>query len=145
LGRCKKSDESSIEFTGITRTDNFGAPLSNDPDDWTFSDQWAKKEASLFQSAFSTTCTPGYAYKIVTYPNPCSDVCQLNIDKPSGARLEIRVVDKNFRQLIANDAITSSAVALNVGTFGVKGIVRLYYKLIDNDCEFRGHGDILIQ
>jgi hypothetical protein len=24
-------------------------------------------------------------------------------------------------------------------------IVRVYYKIIDNNCEFRGHGDIMIE
>ncbi len=119
--------------------------LSDDPTDWTFTDKWSTKEAGLFQSSYQTTCSPDASYEILVYPNPNNGVFTLSVKKPLNAKLEIRLVDKNFKTLIANDEIVSSTIQLNASTFGIKGVVRLYYKLVDNNCEFRGHGDVKIQ
>lgn len=134
----------SISFDGITRTDNYGVVLSNDPTDWTFDDTWRQKEADLFTSSYKKGCAPAGNNKIIAYPNPCSGVFQLSVQMPAAGRLELRLVDKNFRVLASSDSISNQTIGLQVGN-GVKGTVRLYYKLIDGDCEYRGHGDILVQ
>ena len=146
FSQCKRGDLPLIPaFSGVTVTDNLGVKLSDDPTDWTFTDRWSSKEAGLFQSSYPLSCTASTTLSIIAYPNPSNGIFILEIAKPGTARLEIRLVDKNFNTLITNDAITSTAVQLNASTFGIKGLVRLYYRLIDNGCEYRGHGDIKIQ
>jgi hypothetical protein len=99
----------------------------------------------LFSSSFKTGCTPTGNYSIAAFANPNNGYFTVSVRKPATARIQFRLVNKNFRVLISHDDMTADQFALNASTFGVKGIVRLYYKLVDGECEFRGHGDIEIR
>lgn len=137
--------ENKIYFTGISKTDSNGSTLSIDTTDWKTNDIWSMKELNLFKSLHQSGCALPYDYKIIAYPNPGNGVIALFIDKPADARVELRLVDENFNTLISNDSITQNNIHLNASTFGIQDTVRLYYKFVEYNCEWKGHGDILIQ
>ena len=144
FGSCVKNPLTTISFRGITETDPSGVIIANDPTDWTFNDSWSPKEAALFTYAYQQACSAAGNYKIIAYPNPCNGIFALHVQMPPSAKLEVRLVNNSFTVLASNDDITSNAVQLTAGA-GTKGMVRLYYKLIDAACEYRGHGDILVR
>lgn len=150
ISSCKeKADnpraESKIYFTGLTQTDNIGWPITVDSTDWKTNDTWVKQEADLFTSTYQTDCIQAFDNKIYQYPNPCSGTFILSFSKPETTRLELRLVDKNFKLVFSVDSIIGNTVQFNANAFGIKDTLRLYYKFIENNCEFRGHGDILIK
>jgi hypothetical protein len=141
---CEKEDL-VIHFTGISKTDAIGSPLSIDSTDWNVDDIWSFREADLFNSQYESSCTPSHNYFAIAYPNPNNGVFALHFNKIFSTRVELRLVDENFTTLILNDSVTQDDIHLNAGTFGIHDTVRLYYKFIENNCEFRGHGDIIIE
>lgn len=137
--------EPKIYFKGITITDIQGIIISEDTSDWTTNDTWSIKEGNLFSTTYYLGCLPQHNNKIIGYPNPGDGVFALHIQKDSSTRIEFRLVDENFNTLITHDSIYQNNIALDARTFGIQDTVRLYYKFIENNCEFRGHGDILIR
>jgi hypothetical protein len=138
-------DEPVIYFTGLTMTDINGYTFSEDTTDWTFDDDWIEKEVILFDDHDPETCLPNNNYKIIAFPNPGNGIVAISVNMDSTSYLQIRLVDENFNKLIVNDSIDANNFQLDAGTFGIKDTVRLYYKMIRGGCEFRGHGDVLIQ
>jgi len=150
LSNCKdeKNDQPAPEkiyFSGLTQTDNNGWPVTIDTTDWTTKDIWVKQESDLFLHIYQSNCVPSYVYQIAAYPNPCNGIFSLSFGKQPSTRGEMRLVDENFNTLFSGDSITSSFVMINASDYGIKDTVRLYYKFIENNCEFRGHGDILLK
>lgn len=137
--------ETKIYFTGITRTDITAYVITNDTTDWTTNDIWSEKESDLFSTTHLTTCNIPYPYHIIAYPNPGNGIFSLHIDKNLAAHLDVVLVDENFNKLITTDSIIHNSIAFDAGTFGIHDTVRLYYKFVNNNCEFRGHGDIVIE
>jgi hypothetical protein len=146
---CKKekqSDTKKIYFTGISPKDQNGNTVAApDSNDWNTSDVWADQEEALFSNKYTANCTPTTGYNIMAYPNPCRNVFYLDLRKNPSTRMELRLVDENFKVLFSSDSITENNLAVQAGALGIKGTVRLYYKFIENNCEFKGHGDVLIQ
>ena len=70
---------------------------------------------------------------------------------PKTSLAEFRLVDEKFNKLVSLDSIFTKdtfnykRIQINVTSFNQKGILRLYYKMIENNCEAIGHGDILIE
>lgn len=150
ISNCKQENvspqiEKKIYFTGLTKTDIAGDIITNDATDWKANDTWVKQESDLFTSSYQTTCNPSHNYKIIAFPNPGNGIFFLFIDKTPSTRVALRLVDENFKVLISNDSITQTNIAFDAQRFGIKDTVRLYYMFIENNCEFKGHGDILIQ
>jgi len=143
-GEPNTPPESNIYFNGITNTDVNGFILSSDTTDWRTDDTWILKESDLF-SLIQTKCSPPDNNKIIAYPNPCNGIFALYIEKDPASRVELRLVDQDFNILISIDTILQNNVQLNAGTFGIIDTVRLYYKFVDGNCEWKGHGDIIIQ
>ena len=138
--------EDKITFNGISERDPTGVPVREaDPDDWNFKDTWAAQELALFGKGYGSDCMLPEAYNIMAYPNPIIDKVVIDAGKPESVRLAIRVVDRNFKVLLALDSIYSKSTMLDFSKFGIQDTVRVYYKYIDNSCEYRGHGDILIK
>ena len=137
--------ENKIYFSGLTQTDNNGWFMSLDSTDWTTNDTWVKQESDLFGTTHQSGCVQSYTNSILEYPNPSSSIFMLSIDKLETTRLELRLVDRNFNSLYSNDSVWGSNVQFDARVFGVKDTIRLYYKFIENNCEFKGHGDILIK
>lgn len=150
LCNCKKEgvkeeiDENNVIFSGISRTNNFGVVLSADTTDWKFNDIWKPQESSLFTSNHQSDCKMAFNYRLTSFPNPAKDIVTLNPSLPVSARIELRVVDQNFNKLFSLDSLRGP-IQIRVSEWGIKGIVRVYYKFIDNNCEFKGHGDILLE
>jgi len=138
------SPESSIYFNGITNTDVNGFIISSDTTDWRTDDTWQLKESGLFP-LIQSMCSPHNNNKISAYPNPCNGIFALYLEKEPATRVELRLVDQDFNILISIDTILQNNVQLNAGTFGIKDTARLYYKFVDGNCEWKGHGDIIIQ
>ena len=83
---------------------------------------------------------------IVAYPNPCKSIIRLDIAKPDSSRFAFRIVDKDFNVLVSHDSITAGAIAITLQEFNISNeIVRIYYKILKENCELRGHGDIKIE
>ncbi len=146
LHNCKQEEvnEDTVGFTGITTTNNLGVILSTDTTDWKFNEEWKPQESGLFTSNYPTACQPGFNYRFTGFPNPAKDIFALSPSLPTSARIELRVVDQQFNKLLSMDSLRGP-VMIRGSDWNVKGMVRVYYKLIDNNCEFRGHGDILIE
>jgi hypothetical protein len=132
-------------FTRITPTDPnrnlMGAP---DTTDWKTGDVWNEAEEKLFADSYATNCTPPHPYTITVSPNQCVNSFMAWFNKDSSTQVNMRLVDENLNVLLSVDSVTARAVAIDVSSF-VKNTVRLYYKFIANNCEFKGYGDILIQ
>jgi hypothetical protein len=135
----------TIYFSGLTQTDVNGQLLSMDSSDWSTSEAWTIQEAGLFNTSYQNHCSPEQPLSISLYPNPNNGVFALQLSKAPTTRLAFRVVDEGFNTIISRDSVYSSTVNINMSTFGIQDTVRMYYKFIENNCEFRGHGDILIQ
>ncbi|MEO6130294.1 MAG: hypothetical protein ABIQ02_00495 [Saprospiraceae bacterium] len=129
-------------FTGITLRDYNGSPLSaEDPDDWTFNDNWHEGIRNFFSEQYETNCNPTYTYSIVAYPNPCNGIFALSFGKDSLTKVDIRVV--NF----VCGTLVSLSTTQHENNFQLEPkeenrIVRVYYKFIKEGCEFQGHGDV---
>ncbi|MBK7227067.1 MAG: hypothetical protein WBB17_08160 [Saprospiraceae bacterium] len=150
---CEKEKESEdkISFTGITKTDEQGFVISEDTTDWKFNDKWIDEEINLFASQYNRNCQKTFDYKIIVFSNPNKGKFLINTKMPNTAMTEFRLVDKKFNKIISLDSIVTSDtfnskdIAFNVNSFNKKGMLRLYYKIIENNCEFQGHGDILVE
>jgi hypothetical protein len=142
----EKLIQDNIVFRGITQTNVFGTAISKDTTDWRVDDQWSKKEASLFSSSYQQNCKPTAKYVVMAYPNPCQDRISLAIILPNTAQIELKIVNSKFEVLVSKENIKSSLM-FDTTSWKKKNndIVRVYYKIIDNGCEFRGHGDIMIE
>lgn len=139
-----QTPNTTIVFSGLTKTDENGAIYALDSTDWTITDKWQQKEIDLFPNTLSTGCTTSELMTVATYPNPCNGVFAMTLQKPQAARFSLRVVDEKFRVLLAKDTLSGDSYNFNTPTT-LKDTVRVYYKFILNNCEYRGHGDILFQ
>jgi hypothetical protein len=132
-------------FSGITKRNSAGILVSHDDGDWTLKDKWGNREIELFDKDYNTDCYPPYTYSILAYPNPTKGEFQLVFDKSNATQVDIRLVDFDCRVLVSHDGIRSNSIGLQSGNYTRNGIVRLYYKFIEDGCEYQGHGDIQIE
>lgn len=147
---CDKEDEivPLPEFTGFSLTDENGQAMS-DPDltDWRVNDEWIQQEKDLFDFPELPICSHN-ASALPAYPNPCGNVLNFYFISTESATGYFRVVDKDFNILADIDSVPFEAggkiVALNFSAI-TADTVRLYYRIVDGTCEYRGHGDVLVQ
>lgn len=150
---CTKENtsEDKITFTGITKTDIQGYIISKDSTDWNFNDLWSDQETNLFTSRNNRNCLNTMDYNIIASPNPNNGIFMITTVMPKTSLAEFRLVDEKFNKLVSLDSIFTKdtfnykRILINVTSFNKKGILRLYYKMIENNCEAIGHGDILIE
>ena len=134
-----------ITFNGITKTNGVGQVLTQDASDWQFSDDWDDKEISLFAEHNNHLCNT-HNYSITAFPNPCIHRFQVYLSKQANQRFAYCLVDRYYNVLLYSDSTYSSSFYINVDEFNIlNDTIRLYYKLIESDCELRGHGDILLE
>ncbi len=135
-----------IVFKGIRVTDTNGKVYENDLSDWTLTEAWTDKENSLFVEKKVNLCdTSNSIYGISSYPNPCNGNFNLHISKPIETRFAFRIVDRNFNVLLSQDSVFSNGIAFDLNYLNIRNdTVRIYYKFLGQDCELKGHGDILI-
>jgi hypothetical protein len=141
-----ESKATKFYFTGITPTDQNGNLMAApDTSDWKTGDVWPEAAEKLFANTGAMTCTPYYKYNIAAFPNPCKNSFMTSFTKDSATLVSVRLVDENLKVLVSIDSVTARTIQINVSSFGIKDTMRLYYKFIKDNCEFRGHGDIVIQ
>jgi hypothetical protein len=136
--------ESKIYFTGLEQTDYNGYLITIDSTDWGFKDIWLEQESALFNTHYGSNCVQSLNDQVIAYPNPCNGVFYLSFQKSDATAINLRLVDQDFKVLLSMDTLNNSNIAVATSSF-VKDTVRLYYRFIENNCEFRGHGDILIK
>lgn len=131
-------------FEGITLTDLMGVIISNDPTDWRLDDQWEEWEEALFPEGSAILCDSSASYRFSVFPNPAQGQFMLSMDEVPGKRVSLRLVDEFLTPLISIDSSDMMIMGL-MAPPGIKDTVRLYYKVFEDGCEVRGHGDILLQ
>jgi hypothetical protein len=145
---CNKEENiiqnTTINFNGITKTDEQGVPITLDSTDWNIKDVWMLKEQALFPNQYKTDCKPDWPYTIVLYPNPNNGYLAMSLNMPDDARLDIRLVDRFYNVLLSKDSIDKKQIIFDVKNQIPKDTLRMYYKFVNSGCEFRGHGDIII-
>lgn len=153
---CKSKDKNTdvtIRFENISSTNGNGIPLgSPDPDDWRTNDAWFSKESNLFAGIpEQSICSEDADVDVFdAYPNPCTSSFHFYMHCRAGTHLELRLVNQDFQVLrtVSKSGLLAgnNVVDIQVDDLNARGqTLRLYYKLIDGNCEFRGHGDILVQ
>jgi len=147
---CKKKDSNTptvkpINFHGIISTDNNGNIIyNNDSTDWKQNDNWSATEAGLFPSS-KPICSNRVNHEIFCYPNPCNGYATIHYLQSTSICLAYRIVDRNYNILMANDSLKSLNIILDLSKYKGGDTLRMYYKIINTDCECRGHGDIVVQ
>jgi hypothetical protein len=147
---CDKDDTVIVlpTFTGFSLTDDNGQALSNpDSTDWRVDDSWEQVEKDLFGSPGLPLCT-GDGEVSPAFPNSCSSVLGFRFVSTTNTTGYFRVVDKDFKVLLEANAIPFEAgakiISLNFSEIN-PDTVRLYYRIVGNNCEYRGHGDVIVQ
>lgn len=147
---CDEDDEiiAFPTFTGFSLTDDNGQALSNpDTTDWRVDDSWEQVEKGLFDLPELPLCSGDGAVS-PAFPNPCGSVLSFRFISTANTTGYFRVVDKDFNVLIESDSVPFEAgpkiISLNFSTV-VADTVRLYYRIVNGNCEYRGHGDVLVQ
>ncbi len=146
ISACNETDCSALNsFSGITERDESGKLIRADSKDWTFHDQWSDQEKGLFGSSYKTNCPPPSHFTIMAYPNPTDAQFNITVNKTDATRVELRLVDDDCTTFISLDEMRSNSIGLQPEGFKQHGLVRLYYKFIEDGCEYQGHGDIHIR
>lgn len=135
-------------FSGFSLTDDNGQALSNpDTTDWRVDDTWEQVEKDLFDLSELPLCSGDGAVS-PGYPNPCGNVMNFRFASTENTTGYFRVVDKDFNVLVEADTVSFEAgaktISLNFSTINADTI-RLYYRIVGGACEYRGHGDVLVQ
>lgn len=152
LFSCDKDAENGIpEFTGITSTDQNAVIIGGvDTTDWRENETWLQIEKDLFSdfSSLSFNYTSDSTMMVYpAFPNPCSDILNLNYQKDSSVELQLRIVDEDFNLLFSLNSIYSDAISVSLNDInnlnsGVK--FRVYYIFKQgNTCIAKGHGDCM--
>jgi len=146
---CENGEDASkkIDFKGITERNENATLQSRDTTDWRLDDEWNETEHTLFEETAEKPCNSVTdSFFILAYPNPCGSVLRIDLYKPDTMRLAYRIVDSNLDILMARDSVYSNSFVINANSLGGSNdIVRMYYKLIDRNCELKGHGDIKLE
>lgn len=147
-----------IVFGGITATDNNGALIyDNDSTDWKVNENWNIKEEALFNIKRDNYCfseeviiIPPFTSSlrvISVYPNPNTGRFIIETFDSTNYSLLVRIVDRDYNVLESFDTTAS----YTQGTFFdlrdlniINDTIRVYYKIIEEDCELKGHGNLLI-
>ena len=142
---CKKNGCGIFTtFSDFTERDPYSTLIRNDPDDWTLKDHWDEWEMNLFDTTYKTNCVAPSNFSIVAYPNPTSGPFQLSFSKTRATKVDYRLIDDECNVIASRDDITGNAMGLQAGAIK-DGIVRLYYRFVEDGCEYQGHGDIMIK
>ena len=142
---CKKYGcDSEFIFDGITERDERGQLIKDENADWTLKDKWGDTEKSLFDTTYNTTCYAPSKYTISVHPNPTSGPFQVNFTKSAAMHVDMRLVDADCNVITSIDDIRANSYGMQVNLDKSK-IVRLYYRFIEDGCEYQGHGDILVR
>lgn len=136
----------TIAFNGFSFIEENGNIVREDPTDWLTSDKWNSTELGLFGlKAIPALCTNTLAAPVTAYPIPSNGNFFFQNGISSSARMEIRIVDKNYKKLYSNDSIYNNTYAFDLTGKVKSDTVRIYYRIIEKTCELHGHGDLFIK
>jgi len=142
---CRNKDCNDIRnFSGITERDDNGKLLKADKNDWTLRDHWTDGEMDLFDTTYNIKCPAPSHFTIIAYPNPTSGQFQVIFNKTVPTRVDLRLIDSECGIVSTHNGIETNTFAFQAGSGKKDGMVRLYYKFIEDGCEYQGHGDIQI-
>jgi hypothetical protein len=133
------------KFSGITERDDNGKLMSQDKNDWTLHDHWNDDEHALFDKTYKTNCAPPSNFTITAYPNPTKGQFQVSFNKTSATRVDLRLIDSDCNILTSRDGLQSNSFGMQAKTKKKNGMVRLYYRFLEDGCEYEGHGDVRIE
>lgn len=143
---CRKYGcDSEFMFAGITERDESGKLVKNDDSDWSLNDKWGDQEKALFDTTYNTTCFPPSHFTITAHPNPSTGQFQVRFTKTAATHLDIRLVDSDCNIISSQDRISANSIGLGVKAVEKSKIVRLYYRFVEDGCEYQGHGDIMVR
>jgi hypothetical protein len=154
---CNKKNTTAPTFSGITSRDTQAQPMGvADNNDWRLDNIWQTIESDLFPNLNSSTtlCTSSSLFNnVAAYPNPVNDIGSFSIKAPTTAKLSFRVVDQSFSVLLSRDNLSPNNngyfdLSFSFNQLGIQNqMVRMYYFIEDSNqnCVFRGHGDILVR
>lgn len=152
LFSCDKDAENGIpEFTGITSTDQNAVIIGGvDTTDWRENETWLQIEKDLFSDFSNLTfnyTSDSTMMVSPAFPNPCSDILNLNYQKDSSVELQLRIVDEDFNLLFSLNSIYSDAISISlndINSLNTGDKFRVYYIFKQgNTCIAKGHGDCM--
>lgn len=152
-GSKDQEDETPLPDTlpepieGIIMTDINGALIGgSDSTDWMLDLDWVPQEENIFQESNLPLCDISNEQFYPAYPNPCLDIIYLALSNFPTSAIEVAIVDTLFSveaQFTADIDPTSSGFAIDVTGLEPNNIYRIYYRISDSDCEYRGFGDFI--
>jgi hypothetical protein len=143
---CRKYGCDSADiFSGITERDENGQLIKSDDNDWKLKDSWGDQEQALFDKTYDKTCFLPSHFTISVHPNPTPGPFQVSFTKTAATHLDLRLVDSDCNVITSKDNLTANAMGMQVNTEEKSKIVRLYYRFVEDGCEYQGHGDIMIK
>lgn len=134
-----------IDVGGIVARDDQNVVIDSstmDLTDWQFDDVWTADESSLFSSSASG-CTPHDSIFLDCYPNPSSDG-EFNLESSRDVSYSFVIVDPTLKVIGTKDLDTNTSLALNLPSFS-GDTLRIYYLATEDNCDYAGHGDIVIE
>jgi hypothetical protein len=135
LSGCESGSEATVEYTGITRTDDKGGVISRDENDW--------KNVPL-------GCTGNcFTSNILAYPNPTKSTFTLAVTIVSNAVIVDRVfVYDNRNFVVASLSRTFEKKGDHRGVIDLSGLasgiyrVKFYVTNIDTQASYVVYGDV---
>ena len=151
LFNCKNNKEdiqvakNRIKFNTIKITDRTGVQLKKDTNNSRFDDIWTSFEESLFSRHYPQN-GPTENYTFSNFPNPTTSETVLNyMGHDSLTVVDLRIVDKYYKEIVSLDSITDNLLFLDLSKKVQKDTIRIYYKFIKGNLEYRGHNDVIIE
>lgn len=143
---------SVIQFGGVQLTDVNGNRIGGgDPTDWNLEDDWEDQIYALFNDERNDLCLDASEYMAFdAYPNPAQQQIIVSYTLKDSLDLELRIVDRDYqllREINVNGVFGPgfNNAAIRLDDLNLTDTVRFYYKLTGEDCELRGHGDVIIE
>lgn len=134
LAGCESGNDATVEYTGITRTDDKGIVISRDDDDW---------------KNVPTGCTEGcFISNILAYPNPTTSTFTLSLTIASNVVVDRIFVYDTRNLVVASLARTFEKKGSYQGVIDLSGLpsgmyrVKFYVTNTHNQASFIVHGDV---
>ncbi len=133
-----------IDVGGIVERDDQNLVIdsaSMDATDWRFDDVWTADEQALF-SGMASGCTPHDSISLDCYPNPSSGT--FNLESSRDVSYSLAIVDPSLAVIGTRDLDTNTTLSLDLASFS-GDTLRIYYLATEGNCDYAGHGDIVIE
>jgi hypothetical protein len=153
---CEKTNDFSIDLSGITTTDALGNVVGNpDPSDWAFDNEWTETEKSFFLSDPVDLSESKQASIVMLplYPNPVVNrVATFNFTSTDTSFVKVAIVNEKLQRLAfftlkISPGLNAFSIPFPESVFPANSNYRLYYSFdtFSNPGYYKGHGDISIK